>query len=332
MFLVALWLGGTPDLNFGFVSTSSGSGSPAAAPVTASTTTTVVDTTTTTEEVVSAAELDLLVAEIGFPSVSLEADGPRIVVAGVVPDDASRRVVLQRVSAIEGVIEVVDELEIRAEPLTASARVQLTGSTAVLSGLVNDDSTVEQLQELLAVVYLTEQISSDLLVVDPDAAELDSLVVTGEVTDSGLAQQLTRLFESLDSLRADVELVVSEKPRVEMEIEILLAEREIRFATGDSEVSDEAGLVLDELAAILAQFPNASIEVGGHTDGQGNDSDNLDLSQRRAAAVVAGLRERGVEAVLTPAGYGELRPKVSPEASDEDRAQNRRIEFRLVNG
>jgi OmpA-OmpF porin, OOP family len=73
-----------------------------------------------------------------------------------------------------------------------------------------------------------------------------------------------------------------------------------------------------------------AIEIEGHTDDSGNDDFNMDLSQRRAQAVVNFLIKEGVAADrLKAVGYGETRP-VADNTSDKGRAANRRVEFKLL--
>ena len=71
--------------------------------------------------------------------------------------------------------------------------------------------------------------------------------------------------------------------------------------------------VLDAVARALADNPNIDlIEIGGHTDERGTAAYNLDLSNRRAAAVVAYLVDHGIDAKrLSARGYGLTRPIVS---------------------
>ena len=69
---------------------------------------------------------------------------------------------------------------------------------------------------------------------------------------------------------------------------------------------------------------------GGHTDERGDDAYNLDLSDRRAAAVVKYLVDNGVEAKrLTSQGYGETQP-VDKRQNEAAWAKNRRVEFHIL--
>jgi len=81
------------------------------------------------------------------------------------------------------------------------------------------------------------------------------------------------------------------------------------------------------MVAIAANCPNASISVEGHTDSQGDDAMNLNLSEQRAQAVVSYLVNNGVSGNrLSSIGYGETSP-IGDNATPEGRAMNRRIEF-----
>ncbi|MDI7269127.1 MAG: OmpA family protein, partial [Myxococcota bacterium] len=101
----------------------------------------------------------------------------------------------------------------------------------------------------------------------------------------------------------------------------------ILFAAGKYEILPESYPVLDEVIASLQAQPLVRVRVEGHTDDRGNDNANLTLSQQRALAIANYLAGAGVDQRrLEYAGYGETRP-VAPNDSDENRAQNRRVEF-----
>jgi outer membrane protein OmpA-like peptidoglycan-associated protein len=104
----------------------------------------------------------------------------------------------------------------------------------------------------------------------------------------------------------------------------------IFFETGKWDLLPESFSELDKLVRMLADNPSMEIEINGHTDNVGNDESNLVLSQKRAAAVVTYLLEKGIASTrLDSAGFGETQP-VAPNDTDEGRALNRRVEFMIV--
>ncbi len=86
--------------------------------------------------------------------------------------------------------------------------------------------------------------------------------------------------------------------------------------------------LLDQVARILMEHPEIlSVTIEGHTDERGSAEYNRDLSQQRAEAVCDYLAQKGVVRERMQAqGFGEDRP-VQPNATDEGRAANRRVEF-----
>jgi len=102
----------------------------------------------------------------------------------------------------------------------------------------------------------------------------------------------------------------------------------LTFASGSAELSGEATLTLDEVARALAANPAVEITVESHTDNQGLAQRNMDLSRRRAAAVVTYLADvGGVDLTrMTAIGYGESRP-VQSNRTATGRQANRRVEI-----
>lgn len=102
----------------------------------------------------------------------------------------------------------------------------------------------------------------------------------------------------------------------------------VQFEYNASVLTSLARANLDEFAAALKD-PNlsgGSFLVEGHTDGIGGDAYNLDLSMRRASAVVDYLRSKGVpESRLVARGLGKQRPLTKDPMS----SANRRVETRL---
>ena len=104
----------------------------------------------------------------------------------------------------------------------------------------------------------------------------------------------------------------------------------IFFPTNSYELEGKSKTELDKIILFLKSNPKVSIEFGGHTDDVGSDQANMELSQKRAKAVYDYLVKAGVDAVkLKYKGYGETKP-ITPNTSDENRAKNRRIEFKIL--
>jgi uncharacterized protein (TIGR03382 family) len=81
---------------------------------------------------------------------------------------------------------------------------------------------------------------------------------------------------------------------------------------------------------LLEAHPQVRVEIQGHTSGEGRLQYNMDLSRRRAQAVVAYLVSQGIAANrLSAVGHGPKIPLVSPEKTESDREKNRRIEFSI---
>jgi OmpA-OmpF porin, OOP family len=99
---------------------------------------------------------------------------------------------------------------------------------------------------------------------------------------------------------------------------------------------DESFGTLDYLVEKMKEHPEVKIEIGGHTDSNGEDDYNLRLSQRRAEACVKYIISKGIDKQrLSAKGYGESKPiaeNANADGSDnpEGRAKNRRTEFKVV--
>ncbi|TVQ02503.1 MAG: OmpA family protein [Balneolaceae bacterium] len=87
---------------------------------------------------------------------------------------------------------------------------------------------------------------------------------------------------------------------------------------------------LQEVLTLLLQYPELSLEIQGHTDSDGSEAYNLQLSQQRSESVLGYLVLFGVESSrLQAKGYGESTP-VAPNDTDENKAKNRRVELQRI--
>ncbi|MFW8635448.1 OmpA family protein [Cribrihabitans pelagius] len=104
----------------------------------------------------------------------------------------------------------------------------------------------------------------------------------------------------------------------------------ITFEPGSATIAAESRGTMDRIAEILGRCGPVRLEIQGHTDSQGREEMNQNLSQARAQSVLNELRARRlVTSSFTARGYGETTP-VADNGTEEGREANRRIEFRLI--
>ncbi|MDC0584507.1 OmpA family protein [Bacteroidales bacterium] len=104
----------------------------------------------------------------------------------------------------------------------------------------------------------------------------------------------------------------------------------IFFETGKAALKVESYASLNDVVKLLQQNRKLRIEVAGHTDNVGSLKTNQKLSESRAKSVVVYLTEQGIQKDrLTYVGKGESMP-IAPNDTAEGRAQNRRVEFKIL--
>jgi OmpA-OmpF porin, OOP family len=104
----------------------------------------------------------------------------------------------------------------------------------------------------------------------------------------------------------------------------------IYFRTGSAELDHASDPILISIADVANRCPGVRIEVSGHTDSVGSPRANQELSDARAHSVLDFLVVHGVRPErITAIGYGDTRP-IASNATEEGRARNRRIEFRVI--
>ncbi|MDY0099999.1 MAG: OmpA family protein [Bacteroidales bacterium] len=101
----------------------------------------------------------------------------------------------------------------------------------------------------------------------------------------------------------------------------------IRFDVNKATLKPESMGVINEIATMMKEHPEIRFSVEGHTDSDGDDAFNMNLSEERANTVKNKLIEMGISAErLSSKGWGESKP-ISGNTSPEDKANNRRVEF-----
>jgi outer membrane protein OmpA-like peptidoglycan-associated protein len=117
---------------------------------------------------------------------------------------------------------------------------------------------------------------------------------------------------------------------VEVKREKIEIKQQVHFATNKYRVLPDSFPLLNQVAAVLVDFPKMRVSIEGHTDNVGLEKANMKLSQKRAEAVRDYLISRGIApARLEAHGYGPTRPIASNKTA-KGKAKNRRTEFRVV--
>jgi len=111
----------------------------------------------------------------------------------------------------------------------------------------------------------------------------------------------------------------------------------IYYDLDDDKILSAAEPDLYKLYDLMVSYPEMKIELSSHTDSQGGDEYNAELSQRRADSAVRWLRQKGISPTrMQSVGYGESqilnRCKDGVRCSDEEHRFNRRTEFKIIEG
>ncbi|MGY8526897.1 OmpA family protein [Paracidovorax citrulli] len=246
-----------------------------------------------------------MLAQITAPPASTGAHAPphaRAVASGAVPDELTKAEILARLHELYGAANVVDEIEVGGvvSPPDWSANVR-----KVLSPQIN-------------------QVRRGQLSVNGT-----QIAVDGDVADGAQRQQIVTAMST--GLGPTYTVKNGLRVRASSGQELLdktLANRIIEFETGSATLTPKARLILDDMASVLPKLSGRKIEIVGHTDSSGNRALNLTLSQSRAETVKRYLADKGIEpASLSAMGVGPDQP-IATNDRDENRARNRRIEFR----
>lgn len=158
-------------------------------------------------------------------------------------------------------------------------------------------------------------------------ADQSESVAAGAVADSAASEAARLAAEARAGSLAD-ELAEYEQKKTELGVTLIL--RDLQFASDSAILSPGAQSRLTPLASFMAKQPEARIQIAGHTDSQGADAYNQNLSAQRAASVGAHLISTGVDpGRITSVGFGESVP-LSSNATAAGRAINRRVEVTIL--
>ncbi len=204
----------------------------------------------------------------------------------------------------------------------ASIRANSEKNRELLAQLEAKEKALQTEQDRL------EKLKQDLQQRSQRIDELESLIAANDNNLKALRDKLSNALYSFEGKGLTVEQRDG-KVYVSMENKLL-------FASGSWVVGAEGRSAVVEVGKILAENPDISVLIEGHTDnvpyrGQGQLQDNWDLSTKRATSIVRILKENSDinPLSLTAAGRSEYAP-VSGNETTEGKSKNRRIEIILT--
>jgi OOP family OmpA-OmpF porin len=206
-----------------------------------------------------------------------------------------------------------------------------------LSTKLREDLPNGWLVRIMASLAALGKLNSGLVNVTPSSISLSGL--TGnKASKTQISQILLDKIGNSAEFELDVAYLEQLDPLAQMqsgpecvdEISALVANNKITFEPGSTTLDSNSRNTIDGIAEVFSRCLEAPIEIGGHTDSQGREEMNLNLSQSRADAVFNALRSARVKLkTLTSVGYGETQP-IADNTTEVGREANRRIAFSLL--
>ena len=217
------------------------------------------------------------------------------------------------------------------------ARARFGSDTVHTAARVVEDLPMDWSARVLAGLEALGLMVNGVVTVEPE-----TITVRGVSHMEDASAQMSRLFTSKlgETASFDLDVAYREPPppenvpltaeECETRIADILSLGKITFEPGSARIDATSLEIIDKIAEVLDNCDAIPLEIQGHTDSQGRETMNLELSQERADAVLDMLRSRRVRtASFRATGYGETRP-IADNDTEEGREDNRRIEFRLV--
>lgn len=230
-----------------------------------------------------------------------------------------------------------DERQREATESVARARFghdSVYGATRIDEGLPAGWPT-----RVMAALEALDELEHGSVTVTPDLVQVAGVTGNPQASDAVARILTTRLGEG-----ARIDLSVQYEKRLDPVLNLptgaecvrnlntVLTTTKISFEPGSAVIAPEAAGILDRLAEAMKNCSEFRMELAGHTDSQGSEEFNQQLSQERADSVVAALMDRRVlVGNIATRGYGEAQP-IADNGTEEGREANRRIEFVLLDG
>lgn len=202
-----------------------------------------------------------------------------------------------------------------------------------IKGHVYDATTHEPLKATIELIDLNTNQTITYTNSDPTTGEFLACILTGTNVMMNVSNPYYPFYSENFSIEKDYSQLnpyLKNIPLRRPEIGETSVLRNVFFDFDKSILKNESNIELDKLVAYLSSNQNLKIEIGGHTDNQGNDEYNMNLSLERAKSVYNYLISKGISADrMSYKGYGETKPIASND-TEEGRQLNRRTEFKVI--
>ncbi|MDQ7070655.1 MAG: OmpA family protein [Rhodobacterales bacterium] len=239
----------------------------------------------------------------------------------------------------EGAVQLRGRLrnDITRDAVNSMAQARFGSDRVYLAARLDENLPDNWPIRVLSGIEALAHLSNGAVTITPDTVQI--IGKTGEMDSSARIARL--LAEKLgDSAQFSIDVAYVEKldpvaglptpDECETEIAEILTSRKIAFEPGSGTIDSAASGIMDDIAEVLKLCGEIKLEIGGHTDSQGREIMNQQLSQARAQAVLDELRARRVlTSSYRAVGFGETQP-IADNKTEAGREANRRIEFVLI--
>ena len=239
----------------------------------------------------------------------------------------------------EGLVQIRGRIgsEMTRDTVNSFAKARFTSdsvhNTARIASGLPPDWPLRILTGLETLSYLSNgavTVTPDMLEVTGNTGRRDAQAMIARFLSDKLGEAQEYSIDVTYQKALDPVASIPTPDECEAGIANILTERKINFEPGSATIDENGDAIMDDIAEILKKCGEIRMEIGGHTDSQGREVMNQQLSQARAHAVLNALRERRVlTSALSAKGYGESAP-IADNDSDDGREANRRIEFKLI--
>lgn len=199
----------------------------------------------------------------------------------------------------------------------------------LLAGTVYDNKTSKPVSANLQIQLKNDRKVSFSLRAGNGSYEQE-IKRTGWYMYSASAEGYVNATDSVEVVSEEITPVIKDIVLQPIEVGLTVRLKNIYFDFDKTTLKSESFVELNKVVDFLKQNPSISIQIEGHTDSKGSDDYNLNLSQGRSQSVVDYLISQGIDASrLSAQGFGESKP-IDTNDTDAGRANNRRVEFRVV--